>query len=113
MLSWISWKLVWGFISGISLKTWLIVGAVALWGWWSIHQYNAGWNAKALEVKIATLEKNAKVKEVADKEETLARQELDKENAELEKRVREYEKKLKNRPNKCPLGDDADELNRL
>lgn len=106
-------KLIWAFLGGISLKTWIIIGAVALWGWWSIHQYNAGWNAKELEVKIATLEKNAKVKEKADEEEAKQIRDLNAENNEMEKRINEYLEKLKKRPDHCPLGDDADDLNRL
>ncbi len=105
--------LIWNFLIGISLRTWLIIGAVALWGWWSLHQYNAGWHAKELEVKIATMEKNAKVQEKADEEEARANRELNEENAQLQKAVNDYIEKLKKRPDKCPLGDDADELNRL
>lgn len=113
MFGWLTWKVIWAFIGGISLKTWLVAGAVALWGWWSIHQYNAGYRAKELEVKIATLEKNAKVKEKADEEEARHLRELRDENNNLEKQITDYVEKLKNRPDQCPLGGDADELNSL
>lgn len=113
MFGWLTWKLVWAFLSGISLRAWLIAGAVALWGWWSVHQYNAGWNAKELEVKIATLEKNAEVQKKADEEEARANRELNEENKQLQKAVNDYIEKLKKRGVPCTLGDDADDLNRL
>lgn len=105
-------KIIWSFLTGLSLRTWLIAGAVALWGWWSVHQYNEGWRAKELEVQIATLKKNAEVNRKADEEEARHVKELTAENEQQEKKLNEYLEKLKTRP-QCPLGDDADELNSL
>ncbi len=35
-----TWLLV--FLGGISLRTWIIVGATALFGLWTVHWYNVG-----------------------------------------------------------------------
>lgn len=106
--------------TGLSLRAWLTVGAVVIAAMWSAYCYKAGygaadayWMAKNLEAKIEKLEREIATQKAADEEEDKLRADLDAENAQLKKVIDDYIKELAARPDKCPLGDDADRLNGL
>lgn len=115
MLSWL--KIGWGLLGGVSLNAWLIVGAVAGFGIWTWIVFDAGydkadalWTAKALEAKIAKLEREALIREEADRREAQYIRELNAENEQYEKVIDDYTKELAKRPDKCLLGPDAGRL---
>jgi predicted Zn-dependent peptidase len=108
------------WLTGLSLRAWLTIGAVVIAAMWSIYVYRAGyaaadamWQAKALESQIEKLKLEIKTQREADAAEDKLRAELDAENDQLKKVIETYVEELKSRPDKCPLGDDADKLNGL
>lgn len=108
-----------GLIGGVPMILWVYLAATVAFGVWTFHWYNAGyaaaetvWIAKQLEAKIAKLELEIKTQKDADAIEDKLRDELADENEQQKKVIDEYLKELQNRPDKCPLGDDADKLNR-
>lgn len=110
-----SWIL--SFLGGLSLRAWVILAAVATFALWSVYVYGAGystadamWKAKALEAKIARLELELKVQKDADAAEDKLLAELEQENEQQKKVIDAYLEELKNRPDKCLLGPDADRL---
>lgn len=110
-------KWLWSLVSGFSLQTYLIIAAVVAFAAWTVAVHNAGydkadamWKAKALESKIAKLELEKKVLEEAAELDAKFREELAEENEQQQKDIDAYAEELKNRPDKCLLGPDAERL---
>lgn len=105
------------FLGGLSMRAWLIIGAVTAFAAWSFYVYGIGysladnlWKARQLEARIARLEHELKVQKDADAEEDRLMAELEQENAQQKKVIDAYLEDLKNRPDKCLLGPDAERL---
>lgn len=110
-----SWLL--SIFTGLSIRAWLIIAAVAAFAIWSFHVYNVGysvadgmWKAKALEARITKLELEIKLQHDADAEEDRLRSDLEAENEQQKKVIDDFLAELKNRPDKCLLGPDAERL---
>jgi hypothetical protein len=104
-------------LGGLSLRIWLIIAALVAFAAWSIHVYGIGyavadneWKAKALEAKLAKLELELKIQNDADALEDKLRAELERENEQQKKVIDAYLEEIKNRPDKCLLGPDAERL---
>lgn len=102
---------------GLSLRVWLIIAALVAFAAWSVHVYGIGyavadneWKAKALEAKLAKLELELKIQSDADAAEDKLRAELEQENEQQKKVIDAYLEEIKNRPDKCLLGPDAERL---
>lgn len=102
---------------GLSVRAWLVLGAVTAFAIWSFYVYGVGysvadgmWKAKQLEAKIAKLELELKVQKDADAEEDRLRTELEHENEQQKKVIDAYLEELSSRPDKCLLGRDAERL---
>ena len=109
-----------GLLGGFSLRLYVIAAALTAFALWSGYLYGAGysaadamWRAKALEAQIAKLELEIKTQKDADAAEDKLVTELQTENAEQQKVIDAYAEEIKNRPDKCLLGDDAGRLNGL
>lgn len=105
------------FLSGLSIRAWFIIGAVALFAVWSGYCYTIGyraadaaWTAKQLEAKIAKLELEIKTQKDADAIEDKLREELADENAQQKKVIDDFLANNEKRTDKCLLGDDAGKL---
>lgn len=104
-------------LSGLSMRAWLVIGAVFAFATWSFYVYGVGysiadglWKAKQLEAKIARLELELKVQKEADATEDRLRAELERENEQQKKVIDAYLEELAKRPGKCLLGSDAERL---
>lgn len=105
------------FLSGVSIRAWFIIGAVAIFALWSGYCYKIGyqaadaaWIAKQLEAKIAKLELEIKTQKDADAIEDKLREELAAENEQQKKVIDDFLEQNEKRPDKCLLGDDAGKL---
>jgi hypothetical protein len=101
----------------LSMRAWLVLGAIAAFAIWSFYVYGVGysladgmWRARQLEAKIATLELELQIRKDADAEEDRLRAELEQENDEQKKAIDAYLEELANRSDKCLLGPDAERL---
>ena len=104
-------------VSGLSMRAWLVIGAVVAFAAWSFYVYGVGysladglWKAKQLEARIARLELELKVQKEADAAEDRLRAELERENEQQKKVIDAYLEELAKRPGKCLLGPDAERL---
>lgn len=104
-------------LANLSFRVWLQGLALAAFALWSAYLLHAGyawadaaWRAKALEAKIARLELELEIQREADAAEDRMRAELAAENEQQKKVIDAYLDELKNRPDKCLLGPDADRL---
>lgn len=111
------WAIITKFLGGLSTTTWLVAGGVLAFAGWTWLVYDAGydkadarWVSKALEAQIARLELEATVREEADRREQQYTKELLDENNQQQRKIDDYINQLKNRPDKCLLGPDADSL---
>jgi hypothetical protein len=108
------------WLTGLSLRAWMTIGAVVIAAMWSVYVYRAGyaaadamWRAKALESKIAKLELEAKIQAEAEATKDKLIAELQAETEQQEKVINDFLAENEKRTDKCPLGDDADKLNGL
>ena len=113
-MAWLAAKAVLG---GLSSRAWLMAGAVIAFGIWTWQVYGAGyekadglWRSKALEAKIARLEREISVHREADAAEDRMRAELEQENQRQKTVIDDYLAELGARADKCLLGPDASRL---
>jgi hypothetical protein len=114
---WAAWTVAKGFIGGVPGRAWLIIGALVAFAAWSFYVLGVGyswadaqWEAKALEAKIARLERELKVQKDADAAEDRLRVELEAENRQQKEAIDDYLAELARRADKCLLGPDARRL---
>jgi hypothetical protein len=113
-LLWLAAKAALGGMSG---RAWAIIGALAAFAAWSAFLYGAGysaaddrWKAKALEARIATLERELRIETDADAAEGRLRAELEQETHRQKQAIEGYLAELERRAGKCLLGPDARRL---
>jgi hypothetical protein len=110
-------SLILSLVSGVSMRAWLIGAALLAFAAWSVHVYGIGyavadnaWKAKALDAKVARLERELKLQKDADEAEDQLRAELEQENRQQKKVIDAYLEEIRTRPGKCLLGPDAERL---
>jgi len=102
----VAWLAAKQFLGGLSLQTWLIVGAVIAFGLWTWRVYDAGydaadamWKAKNLEATIADiqakLEANDEIRRQAEADAARAEAEAEKQKELLDE--------LRKAPPSCAL----------
>jgi hypothetical protein len=113
-LLWLAAKAALGGMSG---RAWAITAALAAFAAWSAVLYGAGysaadnrWKAKALEARIARLERELRIERDADVAEDRLRAELEQETHQQKQAIDAYLAELDRRAGKCLLGPDASRL---
>jgi hypothetical protein len=114
---WAAWTVAKSFVGGVSGRAWLIIGALVAFAAWSFYVLGVGyswadaqWEAKALEAKIARLERELEVQKDADAAADQLRVELEAESQQQKEAIDHYLAELDRRAGKCLLGPDARRL---